>query len=97
LLHQIRVEETVKRRLNLGNACHHSVQDLSLSYLLSKNIKIKTYKNIIFLQFCILYTVYCILNMSENKVLRRIFGTKRDEVIGGLRNLQGVKEDGMGM
>jgi hypothetical protein len=44
----------------------------------------------------------------ENKMLRRIFGTKRDEVTGGLRKLHNmypspniirmkVKEDGQGM
>jgi hypothetical protein len=30
------------------------------------------------------------LRVFENKVLRKIFGPKRDEVIGGWRNLEGV-------
>jgi hypothetical protein len=34
-------------RLKSGNACYHSVQNLLSSSLLSKNLKIKIYKNII--------------------------------------------------
>jgi hypothetical protein len=33
------IEEEIKRRLNSGNACYHSVQNLLSSRLLSKNIK----------------------------------------------------------
>jgi hypothetical protein len=35
------------RRLNSGNACYHSVQNLLSSRLLSKNVKVKIYKTII--------------------------------------------------
>jgi hypothetical protein len=35
------IEEEIKRRLNSGNACYHSVQNLLSERLLSKNIKIK--------------------------------------------------------
>jgi hypothetical protein len=41
------IQEEIKRRLNSGNACYHSVQNLLFSQLLSKNIKIRTYKTII--------------------------------------------------
>jgi hypothetical protein len=34
------IHEEIKRRLNVGNACYHSVQNLLPSHLLSKNIKI---------------------------------------------------------
>jgi hypothetical protein len=34
------IQEVVKRRLNSGNACYHSVQILLSSHLLSKNAKI---------------------------------------------------------
>jgi hypothetical protein len=34
-------------RLNSGNACYHSVQNLLYSRLLSKNLKIRIYKTII--------------------------------------------------
>jgi hypothetical protein len=33
------LQEEINRRLNLGNACYHSVQNLLFSRLLSKNIK----------------------------------------------------------
>jgi hypothetical protein len=33
------IQEEIKRRLNSGNACYHSVQNLLSSLLLSKNIK----------------------------------------------------------
>jgi hypothetical protein len=39
--------EEIKRRLNSGNACYHSVQNLLSSRLLSKNIKIRIYRTII--------------------------------------------------
>jgi hypothetical protein len=33
------IQEEIKRRLNSGNACYHSVQNLLSSRLLSKNIR----------------------------------------------------------
>jgi hypothetical protein len=41
------IQEEMKRKLNCGNACCHSVQKLLSSHLLSKNIKIRLYKTII--------------------------------------------------
>jgi hypothetical protein len=38
------IEEEIKRRLNSGNACYHSVQNLLSSSLLSKNVKTRIYK-----------------------------------------------------
>jgi hypothetical protein len=35
------IQEEIKRRLNSGNACYHSVQNLLSSRLLSKNTKIR--------------------------------------------------------
>jgi hypothetical protein len=43
------IQEEIKRRLNSGNACYHSVQNIPSSRLLSENIKIRIYKRIIFL------------------------------------------------
>jgi hypothetical protein len=37
------IQEEIKRRLNSGNACYHSVQNLPSSRLLSKNIKLRTW------------------------------------------------------
>jgi hypothetical protein len=36
--------EEIRRRLNSGNACYHSVQNLLSSRLLSKNLKIRIYR-----------------------------------------------------
>jgi hypothetical protein len=41
------IQEKIKRRLNSGNACYNSVQNLLSSQLLSKNYKIRIYKTII--------------------------------------------------
>jgi hypothetical protein len=84
----------IKRRLNSGNACYHSVQNLLSSRLLSKNIKIRTYKTIILPVVpygCKTWSLTLRgkhrLRVFENRVLRRIFGPKRNEVTGGWRNL----------
>jgi hypothetical protein len=37
------IQEEIKRRLNSGNACYHSVLNVSSSRLLSKKIKIRIY------------------------------------------------------
>jgi hypothetical protein len=79
--------EEIKSKLNSGNACYHSVQGLLSSCLLSSNLKVKIYKAI-FLPV-ILYgrKTWSLtlmekhrLRVFENRVLRRIFGPKRDEV-----------------
>jgi hypothetical protein len=41
------IQEEFKRRLNLGNACYLSVQNLLSSHLLSKNVKTRICKTII--------------------------------------------------
>jgi hypothetical protein len=41
------IHDVIKSRLNSGNACYHWVQDLLSSYLISKELKIKTYKTVI--------------------------------------------------
>jgi hypothetical protein len=41
------IQREIRRRLNSGNACYHSVQNLLSSRMLSKNIKIRIYKTII--------------------------------------------------
>jgi hypothetical protein len=47
LTYKISIQEEIKSRLKSGNACYHSVQNLLSSGLLSKNIKIEVYRNII--------------------------------------------------
>jgi len=47
LTYQYSIQEDIKSRLNSGNVCFHSVQNLLSTSLLSKNLKIKIYRNII--------------------------------------------------
>jgi hypothetical protein len=83
------IRKEIKSRLNSGNACYHSVQSLLSSRLLSGNVKVKIYKTIILpvvLYGCETWPLTSreehILRVFENRVLRRIFGPKRDEVTG---------------
>jgi len=94
LTHKNSIPEEIKSRLRLGNDCYHSVQNLSSSTLLSKYLKIKIYRTIIFpvvLYGCETWSLTLReerkLRVSENKVLRRIFGPRRDEVTGEWRRL----------
>jgi hypothetical protein len=88
------IHEEIKSRLNSGNACYHSVQSLLSSRLLSRNVKVKYAKTIILpvvLYGCETWSLTLReenrLRVFENRVLRRIFGTKRDEVTGEWRKL----------
>jgi hypothetical protein len=45
--------EEIKSRLKSGNACYLSVQDLLSYSLLSKDTKIKIYRTVIVLLFCV--------------------------------------------
>ena len=47
------IQEENQSRLKSGNDCSHSMQNLLSSSLLSKNIKLKVYRNmIVWLSFC---------------------------------------------
>jgi hypothetical protein len=86
LTNQSDIHDEIKSRLNSGNACYHSVQNLLSSHLMSKNLKIKIYKTIIFpvvLYGCETWSLTLVeeheLWVFENRVLRKIFGPKREE------------------
>jgi hypothetical protein len=75
---------------------------LSSSRLLSRNVNIKIYKTIILP--VVLYVCETLsltlreehrLRVFENRVLRRIFGPKRDEVTGGWRKLHNEELHGL--
>jgi len=89
LTNQNSIEEEIKSRLKSGNACYCSMQNLLSSRLLSKNLKIKVYRTIILpvvLYGCETWSLTLTeerrLRLFENRVLRRVFGPKRDEVTG---------------
>jgi hypothetical protein len=88
------VHDEVKSRLNSGNACYHSVQSLLSSRLLSRNVKVKTYKTTVLPVVLYGREIWSLslreehrLRDFENRVLRRIFGPKRNEVLGEWRKL----------
>ena len=89
LTNQNSIQEEIKSRLKSGNACCHSVWNLLSSSLLFKNLKIKIYRTIIMpvvLYGCETWLLTLKeerrMRVFENRVLRRIFGPKRDEVTG---------------
>ncbi|KAJ4438379.1 hypothetical protein ANN_14324 [Periplaneta americana] len=90
--------EKIKHRINMGNACYYSVEKLLSSSLLSKNLKVRIYKTVILsvvLCGCKTWTLTLReehrLRVFENKVLRKIFGARRDEVTGEWRKLHNTE------
>jgi hypothetical protein len=85
LTNQNEIHDEIKRRLNSGNTCYYSVQNLLSSRLISNNLKIKIYKTVILpvvLYGCETWS----LTLGEEHRLRvfqkrvlRIFGPKREE------------------
>jgi hypothetical protein len=94
LKNQNSIQEEIKGRRKPGNACYHAVQNLLSSTLLSKHLKIKIHRTIILpliLYECETWSLTLReerrWSVYENRLLRRIFGPKRDEVTGEWRKL----------
>jgi hypothetical protein len=86
---QICIQEEIKNRLYSRNACYRSVQSLLSSCLLSKNLNIKINKLII-----LPTGLVWVWKLEEQRwrvfgkrVLKRIFGPKREELAGDWRRL----------
>jgi hypothetical protein len=81
--------EEIKNILNSGNNCFHFIHSILSSSLLYKKLKIKIYKNI-FVPVVLygrensflMQAEERRLRVLENRVQRRIFGSKREEVVG---------------
>jgi hypothetical protein len=93
-MNQNSIRDEINSRLKSGNACYHSVQNSLPFSLIYKNVQIKIYRTIIsrvVLCGCETWSLTLReehrLRVFENKVLRRIFGPKRDEVTGEWRRL----------
>jgi len=102
LRNQNSMQEEMKNRLKSGNACYHSVQNFLSSSFLSRNVKVKIHRTIILpvvVYGCETWSLTLReerrLRLFENRVLRRIFGPKRDEVTGEWRKLQNVEHNDM--
>ena len=96
------LHEEIKSRLKSGNAYYHSVQILLSSCLLSTNIKIKIYRNIILPVVLYGFETWSLtlrekhrLRVFENRMLRRIFGPKWDGVTGEWRKLHSEELNGV--
>jgi hypothetical protein len=88
------IQEEIERRSSPCNACYHSVQNILSSCLLSKNVKIRIYQTIILPMGLYGFETWSLtlreehrLIVFENRVLRRIFGQKRDDATGEWRKL----------
>jgi hypothetical protein len=86
LTNQDDIHDEIKSRLNSGNVRYYSVQNVWSFRLISKNLKIKIYKTVILpvaLYGCETWSLTLKeehrLRVFENRVLRRIFGPKREE------------------
>ena len=82
------IHEEIKCRLQSENACYHSVQNLLSFSLMSKNIKVKIYRTVILpfvLYGCETWSPTVSkehrLRVFRNRVQRKIFGPRRDEVM----------------
>ena len=94
LTNQNSIAEEIKSRLRSGSACYHLVQNFLSSRFQSKSLKIKIYRTIILpvvLYGCETWSLTLWeerkLRVFENRVLRRIFGPRKDEVTGEWRRL----------
>jgi hypothetical protein len=86
LTNQNDIHDEIKSRLNSENACYYSVQNLLSSRLIPKNLNIKIYETVILpvvLYGCETWSLTLReeqrLRVFENRVLRKIFGPKREE------------------
>jgi len=88
------IQEEITSRMKSGNACYPSVQNPLSFSTLTKNIKIKMYRTItlpVVLYGCETWSFTMGeehgLRMFKNRVRRKIFGSRWEEVIGEWRRL----------
>jgi len=93
------VTEEIKSRLVSGNACFYSVQKLLTSRLISRKLKLKIYRTAILPDGCESWSTTLAdehkLRVFESKVLRKIYGPKRDEMTGEWRRLHNEEQQGL--
>jgi sorting nexin-29 len=102
LMDQNCIHEEIRSRLNSGNACYHAFQNLLSFHLQSRNVKIKIYKTIILPVVLYGRETWSLmlreehrLRVFQNRVLRRIYGPKRDQVTVGWRKLHNEELHGL--
>jgi len=98
LTNQNSIQEGIKSRVKSGNACYYSEQNLLSSSLLSKSLKIKIYRTIILPVVVYGFETWSLtlreerrLRVFENSVLGRIYGPKKEQIIGEWRKIHTEK------
>jgi hypothetical protein len=86
LTNQNGICDEIRSRLKSGNVCYYSVQNLLSSHLILRNLKIKIYKRVILPVVLYGFETWFLtlreehrLRGFDNRVLRRVFGPKREE------------------
>ena len=59
------IRKDIKCRINVGNACYYSLEEILSFHLLSKKLKVNTYKTIIY------FRLYCMVVEIVSHVERR--------------------------
>jgi hypothetical protein len=79
------IHEEIKCKLNSRNACYNLVRNIIFSRLISKHLKVKVHKTINlsvvlygFETWHITIRKECVWKVYEKRVLRRIYGSKRE-------------------
>jgi hypothetical protein len=68
LINQNDIHDGIKTRLNSGNACCHSIQNLLSSLLITKNLKIKIYKTVLLPVVLYKYETCCLTLREEHRL-----------------------------
>jgi hypothetical protein len=84
LTNQNDIHDEIKNRLNSGNACYCSLQNLLSSRLISKNLKIKIYKTVILIVVLYGCEIWSLILRGEHRLRDfkksvLIFGPNRKE------------------
>ena len=96
------IREEIKRRINMGNACYYSLEKILSARLLSKKIRVKTYKTVILFRVLSIVLYSCKtwsltlreeyrLRVFKNKALRKIFRAKKDDITREWRKLHNAE------
>ena len=87
------LNEDIKSRMNSGNVCYHTVHSLLSCVLISKNMKTETHRTINLLVETWSHTLRekHRLRVFKNMALRRIFGSKTDDVTADWRKLHNLE------
>ena len=77
------IRKEIKRIINMRNACYYSLEKILSSHMLSKKLKVDTYKTIILSIVLYRFETWSLTLREEHKLrVFEIFGGKKDEIAG---------------